>query len=232
MSSSSTYAYSPAIGDVILQAFSRCNIRGPELTAQHLQDAATECNLLNVQFTNRLPNQYALETPTVTLVQGTATYNLLNRTVAIGVAYLTTNYGTGSAFDKPLTPMSATDYGAIPNKTTQGPPTVFWCQLALPVPQITVWPVPDGNGTYVLNVQSFRQQQDIAINTGQTLDMPFRFFDAFVAGLAARLARNWAPALYAMRKADWEEAWSEVTSRDQPDDTYYIVPGLSSYYYP
>ena len=167
-------AYAPAVGDLILQAFNRCNIRGPELTAQHLQDAATECNLLNVQFTNRLPTQYALETPTITLVQGTSNYNLPNRTVAIGVAYLTTNYGTGSAFDKPLTPMSAADYAAIPNKTTQGPPTIFWMQL-LPVPQITVWPTPDGNGTYVQNIQSFRQQQDLAITGGQTIDAPYRF---------------------------------------------------------
>jgi hypothetical protein len=228
--SSGTYTYSPAIGDIVLQAFSRINLRGPELTAQHLQDAAVECNLLNVQFTNRLPTQYALETPTINLVQGTASYALPNRTVAIGVAYLTTAYGTPSAFDKPLTPMSASDYGAIPIKTTQGPPTVFWMQL-LGTPQITVWPVPDANGPYVLNVQSFRQQQDISITGGQTLDMPFRFFDAFVAGLAARLARNWAPALYQMRKMDWDESWSECTQRDQPDDALTFSPGLSSYFY-
>ena len=230
MTSSGTYTWTPLVGDLVLQAFSRCNIRGPELTQQHMQDAAIECNLLNVQFTNRLPTQYALETPTVTLAQGTSTYVLPNRTVAIGLAYLTTNYGTGSAFDKPLMPMSAADYAAIPNKTTQGAPTVFWMQL-LPTPQITVWPTPDGNGTYVINVQSFRQQQDVSISTGQTIDAPYRFIDAYVAGLAARLARNWAPAHYQMRKKDWEEAWQEVTQRDAEDSTMYISPGLSSYFY-
>ena len=79
---------------------------------------------------------------------------------------------------------------------------------------------------------------------GQWFDMKYRVqrleelqryshgnLDAFVAGLAARLARNWAPALYQMRKMDWEEAWQEVITLDQPDDTYFITPGLSSYYY-
>lgn len=224
-----TYSYNLAIGDVILQAFSRCNIRGPELTAQHLQDAGTEANLLNVQFTNRLPNQYSLETPTITLTQGTATYVLPNRTVAIGLAYLTTSPNTSSSVDRPLNPISATDYASLPQKTTQGTPTAFWLQL-LPVPQITLWPVPDAQ-PYVLNVQSFRQQNDLSITGGQNIDAPYRYLDAFVAGLAARLARNWAPALYPMRKADWEEAWTEVTTTDQEDVPLFMVPGLQSYFY-
>lgn len=228
MTTSGTYAFNPGIADLILNAFSRCGIRGPAITDQHLADAAMECNLLNVQFTNRTPVQWQLETPTVALSQGQALYALPNRTVAIGVIYMTT--GTdGSAFDRPLVPMSASEYGAIPNKATQGPPTMHWVQL-LPVPQLTVWPVPDGGGPYKLNIQSFRQQQDLAVAGGQTLDAPYRFLDAFVAGLAARLARNWAPAAYAARKADWEEAWQEATQRDQEDASLYITPGLSSYF--
>lgn len=223
-----TYSYNLAIGDVILQAFSRCNIRGPELTAQHLQDAGVEANLLNVQFTNRLPNQYSLETPTISLVQGTSVYQLPNRTVAIGLAYLTTSPSTPSAVDRPLNPISATDYAAIPTKTTQGTPSCFWLQL-LPTPQVTLWPVPDA-GPYVLNVQSFRQQNDLSITGGSNIDAPYRYLDAFVAGLAARLARNWAPALYPLRKTDWEDAWAEVTTTDQEDVPLQIVCGLQSYY--
>ena len=227
---SGTYSWAPTAGDVILSAFSRINVRGPELTAQHLVDAGMEANLLNISFSNRTPNQWQLQTPTITLVQGTSQYNLLNNTVAIGLIYLTTNYGTGSAFDKPLTPMSAADYAAIPNKTTQGPPTIHWVNLSTPTPTITLWPVPDGNGTYVMSVQSFRQQQDFNVAGGQNLDAPYRFTEAFVAGLAARLARNWAPALYMQRKADAEESWNEAASRDQEDSNLYLTPGLQSYF--
>jgi hypothetical protein len=229
MTTSSTYAWSPQVGDLVLQAFSRCGIRGPELTQQHLADAAIEVNLLNVQFTNRLPMQYALETPTISLVQGTRTYALPNRTAAIGVVYITFQYGTDYPVDRPLSPLSAADYASMPNKLVQGQPSAFWLQL-LPIPQITIWPVPDGNGPYTLQVQSFRQQQDISLAGGQTIDAPYRFLDAFTAGLAARLARNWAPALYALRKADFEESWGECTQRDQEDVPLVIAPGLQSYY--
>lgn len=230
MTSSGLYAYNPQIADLVLNAYARCGIRSPELTAQHLADAATECNLLSVQFSNRNPHQFALETPTITLIPGQATYSLPNRTLAIGIVYVTQNYGTGSAFDRPLTPISASDYGALPDKTIQGAPTIFNFQL-FPVPEIKFWPVPNSNGTYVANCQSFRQQQDVSIVGGETLDTPYRALDAFTAGLAARLARIYAPALYPIRKQDWEEAFQEFSQLDQADDNFYITPGLSGYFY-
>lgn len=228
MTSSSTYSFNPAVSDLVLNAFARIGIRSPEITAQHLSDAAMEVNLLSVQFSNRNPHQFALETPTITLIPGQATYSLPNRTLAIGIVYVTQNFGTGSAFDRPLNPISASDYGAIPNKTIQAAPTIFNFQL-FPVPEIKFWPVPDSNGTYVASIQSFRQQQDVSIVGGQTLDTPYRALDAFTAGLAARLARIYAPALYPTRKQDWEEAFQEFSQLDQADDTWYIVPGLDSY---
>lgn len=230
MSSSGTWSWSPSVGDLILNAFSRINLRGPELSAQHLQDAATECNLLNTQFSNRNPNQWELQTSPISLVQGTSSYSLPSNVVALGVVYLTTSSGISSAYDRPLVPISAADYAAIPNKATQGSPTTHWVNLSIPAPIITLWPVPDNNGPYVLNIQYYRQSQDISVSGGQTLDAPFRFYDAFVAGLAARLARLYAPALYQLRKQDWEEAWNEAASRDQEDANFYIVPGLSNYF--
>lgn len=221
MTSSSTYAFQPDVGCLILNAYARCNIRAPELTAQHLQDAALECNLLSTQFTNRLPMQYLLETISVSLTDGVATYNLPNRTVAIGLAYATVD-----GIDRPLGPISATDYAAISNKSTQGVPTSIWLSLQ-PIPTVTVWPVPDQ--AYTLNIQSFRQQQDVSVQNGQTLDMPYRFLDAFTAGLAARLARLYAPALYAVRQQDFEAAFAEASQTDQENVALVIMPQLAGY---
>ena len=102
--------------------------------------------------------------------------------------------------------------------------------MAVPTPELTVWPVPDGNGPYILNCQSYRQLQDLSVQGGQTIDAPYRFYEAWVAGLAARLARNWAPALYQLRKADYEETFSEAASRDQEDSALFLSVGLSSYF--
>lgn len=212
----------------MLNAFGRLQLRAPELTADHLSNAAMEANLLMVQFSNRNPNRWALETPTVPLVKGTASYNLPNRTLAIAVVYLTVGTG-GSSYDRPLGNISAADYASIANKTIQGPPTSVWFNLQ-PIPSLTFWPVPDGNGPYTANVQSFRQQQDVSLASGQTLDAPYRFIDAFAAGLAYRLSRLYRPELTMMRKQEWEESWQEAAMRDQEDASLFIIPGLSSYY--
>jgi hypothetical protein len=228
LTTSGTYAFSPSGADLVLNSFGRIQMRGPELTADHLGNAAMEANLLMVSFSNRSPNRWALETPTVPLVQGTATYTLPNRTLAIAVAYMTVGTG-GASYDRPLGNISGTDYAAIPTKYTQGPPTSIFFSL-LPVPTVTLWPTPDGGGPYTLNIQSFRQQQDLALPAGQTLDMPYRFLDAFAAGMAYRLSRFYKPELTQMRKAEWEEAWQESAMRDQEDCNLYIVPGLSRYF--
>jgi hypothetical protein len=228
MTSSGTYAFSPSAADLVLNSFGRLQMRGPELTADHLNNAAMEANLLMVQFSNRNPNRWALETPTIPLVQGTATYTLPNRTIAIAVAYMTT--GTGQAsYDRPLGNISSTDYAAIPTKYTQGPPSSVFFSL-LPVPTLTFWPTPDGGGPYVVNVQSFRQQQDVSLKNAQTVDTPYRFLDAFAAGMAHRLSRFYKPELTQIRKMEWEEAWQEAAARDQEDCCLYLVPGLSSYF--
>jgi hypothetical protein len=203
-------------------------MRPPEFTAEHLANAAMESNLLNISFSNRNPNGYMLETLTINLVQGTPTYTLPSRTLAIAIIYLTTNSGA-AAFDRPLGNISNTDYAAISNKATQGPPTSVWFNL-LPTPTLTFWPTPDGNGPYVANVQSFRQGQDIVLGGGQTLEAPYRFLDAFTAGLAYRLSRIYKPELTAMRKQEWEEAWQETAMRDQQDVNMYFCPGLSHYF--
>jgi hypothetical protein len=228
MTTSSTYAFAPAASDLVLNAFGRLQIRGPELTAGHLNDAAMEANLLLSQFTNRNPNAWLLETPTIPLVQGTATYSLPNRSVAIAVVYLTTGSGS-TAVDRPLGNMSATDYAAIPVKTTQGPPTQVFFSL-LPVPTITLWPTPDGNGPYSVNVMSYRQTQDLSLASGQQVDAPFRFLDAFAAGMAYRLSRMYKPELTVIRKAEWEDAWNESAAMDQQNTSIFIVPGLDGYF--
>lgn len=229
MTSSGTFSYNPSIANVVLNGFSRIQIRAAELTTEHLNDAAMEANLLMVSVSNRQPNSAAIETITIPLVQGVPTYNLPNRTLLISIVYLTT--GTSpNVFDRPLGPISNSDYAAISNKMTQGPPDTCWFQLLAPTPQLTFWPTPDGAGPYVANVQSFRQQQDASLQNGQTWDAPYRLLDALSAGMAYRLSRIYKPELTQMRKAEWDEAWAEFAQIDEANVQLNVVPGLSGYF--
>ena len=233
MTTSGTYAWNPAAADLFGVCYGMCGVRRAEMTQEHIADAAIHANLALVDFSNRNPNQWTLEIVPITLSAGVPTYTLPNRTIAIGAAYLSVSVG-GAPNDRLLTSMSATEYAAIPNKTTQGFPNSYWFNLAIPAPTITLFYAPDANFTYTLNLTTFRQVQDLNPLNDQTLDTPYRFMDAYVHGLASRLAKSYPdpkrPNLSKDYDADYERKMIIAEGRDQEDVNIYVVPGLQGYF--
>lgn len=228
MASSGTYAYSPAASNLMLTAFGRIGIRRTEITAQHMADADNEANLVQVKLSNRQPNLWTDELYTETLVESTATYTLNARLIAIQAAYLTTTSG-GVSTDRLVFPFSTFEYAAIPDKTQEGPPTSYWYNRQI-TPQITLWPVPDGNATYTLKLRVCRQIQDVSLTSGTTLDLPYRWLDVFVADLAHRLSRIYASQLEPARKADADEAWANAATEDQERVPIHFGMNLGGYF--
>lgn len=228
MASSGTYAFNPPISDIVLSAYSRIQIRRAQLLAEHLTDAAREANYLLVEFNNKVPNLWRSELQSVSLIQGTATYTLPSRTVMILAAYIRTGSGV-TQNDRLIFPISTVEYSSYPNKNTQSFPSVFWFDRQI-IPQITLWAVPDATSTYTLLLQTATQIQDANLPNGETADLPNRFMDAFVAGLAYRLARIWKPELEAIRKTDAAEAWNIAATNDVENVDLNIVPQLEGYF--
>ena len=221
MTSSGTYAYAPANSDLLTLAFRRAGVRRVDLTSEHIADGVAEMRMQAVDWANRNPNRWLLETQAIPLVPAAATYSVDARIVETAIVY----YNDGQR-DRVMGPLSAAEYGAIANKTIQAPPTAYWFNLSR-APSITLWPVP--NQAYTLNIQSFRQMQDLNVANGETPDIPFRFYDAFVAGLAARLAE-----IYNAAKADWlgsqyEQKFHLAAAMDQEQVPLSLVPGLNNY---
>jgi hypothetical protein len=229
MTSSGLYNYDPSAFDLLTNAFARIGMRRTQLTAEHYADAATEANLLQVQVSNLQPDWWLNELYEVELDEGIATYVLPKRMVTYVAMYIGTDQGGGTVIDRILGPISAYEYAAQPNKETQGIVTSFWFDRKI-TPQVTLWPVPDGNGPYTLKVRMLTQPQDAVLPSGVTPDFPYRFLDAFTAGLAHRLARIYAPDKEAARKMDAQEAWNIAANQDTGQEPLYIIPGLSSYY--
>lgn len=228
MTSSGLYAFNPPISDVVLSAYSRIQIRRTQLLAEHLTDAAREANYLLVEFNNKQPNLWRSELQTVPLVQATATYTLPSRTIMILAAYIRTGSGV-SQNDRLIFPVSTYEYASYPNKNVQAFPSVFWFNRQI-IPEVTLWQVPDASSTYTLLLQTATQIQDANLPGGETADLPNRFLDAFVAGLAYRVARIWKPELEQARKADAAEAWSIAATNDVEDVDLVIAPQVGSYY--
>lgn len=228
MASSGTYAFNPAASNLVLNAFSRIGIRRTEITAQHMADAEVESNLVQVTLSNKQPNLWRSEEFEEELDQGDITITLPARMIAIQAAWITTT-SSSQTFDRIIWPLSTFEYSALPNKTQQSPPTSYWYDRQI-TPLIKLWPVPDMDDTYTFKARILSQIQDVSLPSGVTLDMPYRYLDFFVASLAHRLSRIYAPDKEAIRKADADEAWTIAATQDQEDVPLYIQPGFDAYY--
>ena len=95
--------------------------------------------------------------------------------------------------------------------------------------------MPDQNGPYQLSYYAMTQIQDVSLASGQTLDLPYRFFDAFAAGLAYKLGLKFPPPAasgitIADLKAESDRAWELPSTQDQENVPLYIVPALGYAY--
>ena len=228
MTASGTYAFSLSNGEAVISAFERCQVRLPSLRQEHWRTARIETNLLLAEWSNKQVNLWKVELISLTLVDGTAAYDVPARVVMILDAYLTQNNGLTTQSDRYVTPISRTDYSSYGSKFTAGTPTVYWFDRLIS-PTITTWPVINDSG-YVLNYYACTQVQDAAVTGGQTPDIPYLWNDAFVAGLAHRLSRVYAPSMEQLRKADAMEAWTTAATQNTENVPTVLAPNIGRYY--
>jgi hypothetical protein len=225
---SGTYDFAPSGGEIVLAAFQRIQVRPTELTQTHFQQAAIELNLLQSKLSAKQPNLWTVDLQALPLVQGQATYSLPAETVMVTDAYIRTGSGT-STNDRMIFAISRTEYASITNKTAQAFPNQFWYDRTIS-PTITFYQVPDGNGPYTCYYYRVRMLQDAKLPNALNVEIPVLWLDAFVAGLAHRLARVFMPQLEQIRKMDADEAWNLAMGQDVENVALMIVPGLTGYY--
>jgi hypothetical protein len=246
MASSGTFNFNPAASQLLLNAFSRCGKDGAILTPTHLQRANEEANLLNVEWANRgfhLWKQQTIQFPAnSTLTQGIGQYALPATTLMVTLVWVETGSGQGTT-DRILGPLSAYEFKSITNKQSQGPPNTYWYDRQI-TPLMNLWPVPDGGGPYTAFCEAFTQIQDVVLPGGVTIDAPYRFLDAFTAGLARRLGVHYAPERLGQAgnpvmgikgtglTGAYEEAWEAATTADTENRPLFLTPDFSSYYRP
>lgn len=228
MTSSGTYNYGLSNADVLIEGYSRCGIRRTSLLAEHLADGRNAINLAMVKFSNLIPNLFAEEQYTLSLVSGTTTYSLPARAVMILSCFLRTGSGS-SQNDRIQFPVSQFEYASYTNKNQTGFPSVYWFDRSQS-PQISFYLTPDGNGPYTAYFQFARQLQDANLPSGETPDVPYRFLDALCAEVAYRVSRVYAPDKEAARKIDADEAWRIAATNDTENVNLNLTPMLNGYY--
>lgn len=227
MSTSGTYNFSLTNADIVSSAYALLQIRRPSLLAEHLIDARIQLNLLLSSWSNLQVNLFNVDLISVPLIAGTTTYSIDPSTIMILDAYLSFNGAPLS--NRLIFPISRTEYASYSNPTAQGVPSVFWFDR-LRSPTITLWLVPDQTSAYTLNYYRCFQNQDANLQNGETPAIPYRWLDAIVTGLAARLSKIYAPALEDKREADAMKAWNIAATQDVENTDLVLAPMIGNYY--
>ena len=227
MSTSGTYAFNPSLGEMTLYALNLCGVRGTAILQEHMESARMATNMLLGRWSSEGVNLWTVDLQTITLVQGTSTYTVPSNTIVMLDAYVTTGTGT-SAINRLILPVSRTEYASYPNPLQQGFPTTYWFDRLIS-PTVTLWPVPDGNEVS-FSYYRVRQIQDSNFNNGQQVEVPYYFLEAFVYGLAQRLAMVWAPDKVALLKPMADESYAIAAAQNIETAQQYISPMISSYF--
>ena len=225
MTTSGTAVFNLDISDLIEESFERC---GQELrTGYELKTARRSLNLLTVEWSNRGINLWTIEQGVISLVQGQATYNLPTDTIDL-LDMVVRNGTAQNQTDININRISVSTYATIPNKNATGRPIQVWINRQI-TPQINVWPTPDGN-QYSFIYWRLRRIQDASGST-QTMDIPFRFLNCLVAGLAYYLSMKLPvdPGRRGELKMDYEEQLQMAQDEDREKAPIRLVPRAMFY---
>ena len=225
MSTSGTYTFNPSLGELTVYAYQLIGIRPTALLQEHLDAARLATNMMFTRWSNQGVNLWQVDLVTVSLIQGTATYNVDANTVTMLDAYI--EFGS-PAIDRVILPISRTEYASYPNKNQQGFPTTFWFDRLLS-PTVTLWPVPDGTQTYLKYYRVIRIQ-DANMNGTENVDIPPIWLEAMAYGLAERLAQIWAPDKIVIMKPMADEAYQIASLQNVETAQQYISPQIAGYF--
>ena len=230
MTVSGTTTFNLDLAELVDEAYARA---GYEMrTGWDLRTARISLNLMLTSWANRGINLWTLDTGTIPLIAGQATYelpadtvDLLDHVIRTGAA----NPVTQS--DLTISRISVSTYATIPNKLAQGRPIQVWIERLRAAPIFTVWPIPEqgteANPYYIFAYWRMRRIDD-AGEGSNTMDVPYRFYEALVSGLSYHLALKVPDGLARLPilKAQYDEAWDLASGEDREKASVRFVPRI------
>jgi hypothetical protein len=211
MATSGTTTFNPDLNEIVEEAFERC---GAELrTGYDLRTARRSLNLLTAEWANRGINLWTITTGSISLVAGTATYNLPTDTIDLVDQVIRTGSGTTQS-DLSISRIAVPTYATIPSKNDTGRPI-----------QVYIDSIPDSVTPYTF-VYWYMKRIDDAGTGVNTQEIPFRFYPCLIAGLAYYLSLKIPGALerMAMLKQEYEEQWMLASTEDREKADLRLAP--------
>lgn len=133
----------------------------------------------------------------------------------------------------PMGPINADDWSNLPNRTFTGQRiTQYWFDRQVPSPVLRLWPMPDATAELgQLELWRRRSIMDVGTMT-QEIEAPLWWYDAIVAGLAARFGRSCEevnPDLISGLDADAERQLLRAQYGESDGAPSRLVPNISAY---
>jgi hypothetical protein len=233
MTTSGTSTFNLNLNELVEEAFERC---GVELrTGYDLRTARRSLNLLTIEWANRGINLWTIEQGSIPLTLGTIAYNLPVDTIDLLDHVVRT--GTGqNQIDINITRISESTYSTIPNKNAQGRPIQVWINrqsgadyptTGVKNPTINIWPTANQDSYYTFVYWRLRRIQDAGAGGTFTQDIPFRFLNCMVAGLAYYLSMKLPgvdPSRRAELKMDYEQQFQLAADEDREKASLRLAP--------
>lgn len=168
---------------------------------------------------------------TWTDISGAKAYRYFKITAASTISYTSITLGN-SLSELPLGRMNMDDYVTQNGKNQAGRPNSYYFQRDLSRPVIYVWPAPNSDSE-VAQIVLWRHRQVMDLeNLRQEVEVPARWFEALVIGLAARLALctpsvdlNLIPVLEQKAAMSLQSAWAG----DGDGAVTRILPSIGAY---
>lgn len=194
MTITAVYTYfDPDIAEHLEEAFER----GPKIApsaigVEHIASALRSIKyMLNSEWCTIGVRQWMIERATQLTTTGLATFNLPAGGLDIFAAVL-----RRSGVDIPINRMSRSEYLEMADKTGTGRPDRYFVDRRYNTATVYLWRTPENSTDSI--VFDYMRQISQPGQMANTLQMPPHFLEAFVAGLAARLAQKYKPADWGM----------------------------------
>ena len=206
------------VTEYIEEAFERCGLE--VRTGYDLKTAKRSLNLMLAEWANRGLNQWTVEQATQTVTEAQNDYTLTSNIIDILDCSIRRDTN-GTNLDLQMSRVSRSEYLNIPTKSTKSRPSQFFFDKSI-TPVLKIWPAPE-NSTDVLVFNKLVRMDDADKGTN-TMDMPFRFYPCFAAGLAYYIAIKKAPERVTLLKQMYEEEFERALSQDEDRTSFRIAP--------
>ncbi len=213
MASTASFLFDPNLSVICDEAVERAGMNLQEITGTHIISIRRSAGFMLSSWSNRGHRQWTFEEVQEPVTPGQVSFDLPVGTIEVQSAII-----RRAGVDTEIYPISREDYLILHDKNLTGRPDRYFVDRRRDTDgtnrvQVFFW-LAGENTTDVLIFNVYKQVQDVG-NAQNTLDIPFRFQEAFVAELAAKVAMKYNEAKWEALQTLADNEWTLAHDEDR-----------------